>query len=123
MADTHIESGPWQFDNTCTFTATAVFSNPPTTYADNVILAIEDNRSDLGQGMNWVLEARDPFGAPVWAVAEDLSAGLDDGLVLIGDPGYYGRFFGLTAERTGAWRLPGPVERHRLLARDVEWLP
>lgn len=42
---------------------------------------------------------------------------LDDGLVLIGDPGYYGRFFGFTPERTGAWRLPGPVERHRLLAR------
>ncbi|QNE31376.1 N-acetyltransferase [Sphingomonas sp. NBWT7] len=38
-------------------------------------------------------------------------------LMLIGDPGYYGRFFGFTAARTGAWRLPGPFERHRLLAR------
>lgn len=38
-------------------------------------------------------------------------------LMLIGDPDYYGRFFGFSAARTGAWRLPGPVERHRLLAR------
>ena len=40
-----------------------------------------------------------------------------DALVLIGDPEYYGRFFGFTAQRTGGWRLPGPVEAHRLLAR------
>ena len=39
-----------------------------------------------------------------------------DALMLIGDPEYYGRFFGFTAERTGAWRVPGPVERHRLLS-------
>lgn len=38
-------------------------------------------------------------------------------LMLIGDPEYYGRFFGFSAERTGGWRVPGPVERHRLLAR------
>jgi predicted N-acetyltransferase YhbS len=36
--------------------------------------------------------------------------------VLIGDPGYYQRF-GFSAEQTGGWRLPGPVERHRLMAR------
>lgn len=41
----------------------------------------------------------------------------DNGLVLIGDPEYYGRFFGFSAERTGRWRVPGPVDRHRLLAR------
>ncbi len=40
-----------------------------------------------------------------------------DALMLIGDPEYYGRFFGFTAERTGGWRLPGPFEPHRLLAR------
>lgn len=44
-------------------------------------------------------------------------AGAADALMLIGDPDYYGRFFGFSAERTGAWRVPGPVERHRLLAR------
>jgi len=44
--------------------------------------------------------------------------------VLIGDPEYYGRFFGFTAEQTGGWELPGPVERHRLLARtDGRALP
>jgi predicted N-acetyltransferase YhbS len=36
--------------------------------------------------------------------------------VMIGDAGYYGRFFGFTAEHTGGWKLPGPWEPHRLLA-------
>ncbi|WP_066794349.1 GNAT family N-acetyltransferase [Sphingomonas soli] len=40
-----------------------------------------------------------------------------DALMLIGDPEYYERFFGFTAERTGRWRLPGPFEPRRLLAR------
>lgn len=51
------------------------------------------------------------------ALAAADARGLD--LMLIGDPEYYGRFFGFSAERTGAWRLPGPVERHRLLARGA----
>lgn len=38
-------------------------------------------------------------------------------LLLIGDPEYYERFFRFTAERTGQWRLPGPFEPRRLLAR------
>lgn len=42
-----------------------------------------------------------------------------DTLMLIGDPGYYGRFFGFSADHTAHWRLPGPVERHRLLARGA----
>ncbi len=46
-------------------------------------------------------------------------AGLDAAMMLVGDPEYYGRFFGFTAERTAGWRLPGPVERHRLLAKGV----
>jgi predicted N-acetyltransferase YhbS len=37
--------------------------------------------------------------------------------VMIGDPEYYGRFWGFTNEHTGGWGLPGPFERHRLLAR------
>lgn len=40
-------------------------------------------------------------------------------LLLIGDPEYYGRFFGFTADATAGWRVPGPVERHRLLARGA----
>lgn len=43
----------------------------------------------------------------------------DRALTLIGDPEYYERF-GFTAARTGAWRLPGPVERRRLLARGPD---
>ncbi|MDF2603381.1 GNAT family N-acetyltransferase [Sphingomonas sp.] len=50
-------------------------------------------------------------------VEEALERVPDAALMLIGDPEYYGRFFGFTADRTGGWRLPGPVERHRLLAR------
>jgi predicted N-acetyltransferase YhbS len=40
-------------------------------------------------------------------------------MMMIGDPEYYGRFFGFTADATGAWELPGPFERHRLLAKHV----
>ena len=43
----------------------------------------------------------------------------DSALMMIGDPEYYGRFFDFTAEATGAWDLPGPFERRRLLARAV----
>lgn len=39
-----------------------------------------------------------------------------DRLMLIGDPEYYGQF-GFDAARTGGWRLPGPFEPRRLLAR------
>lgn len=53
------------------------------------------------------------------ALAAALAAGLADALTLIGDPEYYGRFFGFDASRTAAWRVPGPVERHRLLARGT----
>jgi predicted N-acetyltransferase YhbS len=37
-------------------------------------------------------------------------------MMLVGDPEYYERF-GFSAQRTGAWRLPGPFEPRRLLAR------
>lgn len=39
-----------------------------------------------------------------------------DALMMIGDPDYYGRW-GFTADRTGGWRIDGPYEQHRLLAR------
>jgi predicted N-acetyltransferase YhbS len=51
------------------------------------------------------------------ALAAAVRSGDADRLMLIGDPEYYGRWFGFTAERTAGWQLPGPVERHRLLAR------
>ena len=37
--------------------------------------------------------------------------------VMIGDPEYYGRFWGFDAKPTGRWKLPGPWEPHRLLVR------
>jgi predicted N-acetyltransferase YhbS len=37
--------------------------------------------------------------------------------VMIGDPEYYGRFWGFTNEHTGGWDLPGPFEQRRLLVR------
>lgn len=46
--------------------------------------------------------------------AREITGG--DALMLIGDPDYYGRFFGFSADRTAGWRLPGPFERERLLA-------
>ena len=39
--------------------------------------------------------------------------------MMIGDPEYYGRFFGFKADATGEWDLPGPFEKRRLLARAV----
>ncbi len=44
-------------------------------------------------------------------------------MTMIGDPDYYGRFFGFTADATANWTVPGPVEHHRLLARNTDGLP
>lgn len=64
---------------------------------------------------------RDGIGRQLMTRALEAAAaeGVDDRLMLIGDPEYYGRFFGFDASRTAGWRLPGPVERHRLLARGA----
>ena len=37
--------------------------------------------------------------------------------MMIGDPEYYGRFWGFTNAYTAGWDLPGPFEPHRLLVR------
>jgi predicted N-acetyltransferase YhbS len=37
--------------------------------------------------------------------------------VMIGDPEYYGRFWGFTNEYSTGWDLPGPFEQRRLLVR------
>ncbi len=52
-----------------------------------------------------------------------IDAAGDTPMVMIGDPEYYGRFFGFTADATRDWHVPGPVERHRLLARNAHNLP
>jgi predicted N-acetyltransferase YhbS len=43
----------------------------------------------------------------------------DGALMMIGDPEYYGRFWGFAADATGEWVVPGPVEQRRLLARGA----
>ncbi len=40
-------------------------------------------------------------------------------VMLVGDAPYYGRF-GFAPEKTAALRLPGPFERHRLLALELK---
>lgn len=40
-------------------------------------------------------------------------------LVMIGDPEYYGRFWGFSAEYTPLWTVPGPVDPSRLLALSL----
>lgn len=40
-------------------------------------------------------------------------------ILLVGDEPYYNRF-GFSAERTGALAMPGPYERHRLLALELK---
>lgn len=37
--------------------------------------------------------------------------------VMIGDPEYYGRFWGFNNEPTTGWSLPGPFEQRRLMVR------
>jgi predicted N-acetyltransferase YhbS len=40
-------------------------------------------------------------------------------LVMIGDPEYYGRFWGFSAEHTSLWAVPGPVDPRRLLVLSL----
>jgi predicted N-acetyltransferase YhbS len=48
-----------------------------------------------------------------------IEAVADAPLMMIGDPEYYGRFWGFCAKHTALWRAPGPVDAARLLARTV----
>ena len=73
-------------------------------------VAVDPARQQGGIGRTLMIRALDAAAA----------VGSDHALMLIGDPEYYGRFFGFTAQRTSRWRLPGPVERRRLLARGDE---
>ncbi|WP_019517020.1 GNAT family N-acetyltransferase [Sphingomonas sp. Mn802worker] len=61
---------------------------------------------------------QDGIGRRLMGAALD-AAQNDAAMMLIGDPEYYGRFFNFSAEHTALWRLPGPVERRRLLARGA----
>jgi predicted N-acetyltransferase YhbS len=69
-------------------------------------VAVEPSRQRGGLGKELVHQALDAA----------LELDLDGAMMLIGDPEYYGRF---SAAATAGWRLPGPVEAHRLLARGA----
>ncbi|WP_022683254.1 GNAT family N-acetyltransferase [Sphingobium bisphenolivorans] len=57
------------------------------------------------------------------AVVTAARAHRSDPLMMIGDPEYYGRFWGFSANGTGGWQCPGPFERRRLLALSVDGNP
>ncbi len=63
-------------------------------------------RNGIGRGMMNALMREADRGVPG-----------SEAMVMIGDPDYYERLFGFSAALTSAWSTPGPVERHRLLAR------
>ena len=44
-------------------------------------------------------------------------------LMMIGDPEYYGRFWGFSTEHTRGWSAPGPFEPRRLLALAIDDRP
>ncbi|KTF68963.1 GNAT family N-acetyltransferase [Sphingomonas sp. HT-1] len=72
-------------------------------------VAVEPAHQQAGIGrklMHHMLDAADASALPG-----------AEALMLIGDPEYYGRFFGFDSSRTGRWRMPGPFEPRRLLAR------
>lgn len=69
-------------------------------------VAVEPARQRDGIGRDLML----------YALNAAVASGEAGALMLIGDPEYYSRFFGFSADRTGQWRVPGPVEQHRLLA-------
>lgn len=107
--------------------------------------ALDDDDLLVGTIQVWPVALTDPAGrphpllmvGPVAVLPEHQNAGygkalmistlsaVDEGSdgaaplpqVMIGDPDYYGRFFGFTAEHTSGWHCPGPVERERLLLR------
>ncbi|MDO7837371.1 N-acetyltransferase [Sphingobium sp. HBC34] len=54
------------------------------------------------------------------AVVTAARAQRSDPLMMIGDPEYYGRFWGFSADGTNGWDAPGPFEKRRLLALSVD---
>jgi len=73
-------------------------------------VAVDPVRQRVGLGKTLMHRALDAAQA----------SGEDRAMMLVGDPEYYERFFGFNAECTAKWRLPGPVEPRRLLARGPD---
>ena len=103
--------------------------------------ALDENEMLVGTIQCWPVALIDPSGrrhpmimvGPVAVLPEAQGGGYGKALmtaalaalspeaplpqVMIGDPEYYGRFWGFTAEWTSGWQAPGPFEPHRLLVR------
>lgn len=103
--------------------------------------SLDENDMLVGTIQCWPVALTDPEGrahpmimvGPVAVVPEEQQRGYGQALmtatlsslnpmaplpqVLIGDPEYYGRFWGFSNEGTRGWTLPGPWDRHRLLVR------
>lgn len=102
--------------------------------------ALADEDYLVGTIQLWPVALTDPDGrshpmimvGPVAVVPERQSEGFGKALmlaalgalepgalpqVMIGDPEYYGRFFGFTAAPTSGWHCPGPFDPARLLVR------
>jgi predicted N-acetyltransferase YhbS len=109
-----------------------------TAIAEFSFAAYDDGRL-IGSLQSWPVQVGDAplvLVGPV-AVAPDAQRGgigrqlmtklmdgaVDTPMVMIGDPEYYGRFFGFTTDATAGWDTPGPVERHRLLTKNAAGLP
>lgn len=73
-------------------------------------VAVSPDRQNVGIGRALMRRAL--------AVAEAGGVAGGDALMLVGDPEYYAQF-GFEVAATGAWRLPGPFEPRRLLARGT----
>lgn len=103
--------------------------------------ALDGNEHLVGTIQCWPVALTDPAGkahpmimiGPVAVLPEEQGLGYGQALmtaslaalspqaplpqVMIGDPEYYGRFWGFTNAHTGGWDLPGPFEQRRLLVR------
>ncbi len=103
--------------------------------------AIDEKDMLVGTIQCWPVALTDPGGrrhplvmvGPVAVLPDEQSRGYGKALVMaslaalspdaplpqvmIGDPEYYGRFWGFTNEWTGGWELPGPFDERRLLVR------
>lgn len=51
--------------------------------------------------------------------AEERGLSDTDAFAVIGDPDYFARLFDFSAALTQGWEVPGPVDRHRLLAKTT----
>ena len=103
--------------------------------------ALDEEDLLVGTIQCWPVALTDPSGrahpmvmvGPVAVVPDEQSRGFGKALVtaslaalspqaplpqvMIGDPEYYGRFWGFVNTHTGGWTLPGPWEPRRLLVR------